>query len=313
MDITFDSVAGIWYDVESASDLLNPTWGPLGSIEAAGASTTFRDIGPVFSEKYYRIKVKGGAVSENKAGVLPVTMIGRSGAEVAQLGMVATSLSPTGGLTIQDILGFQGTGGWDISTADEVWRWIRGVSGYERAWLFDSVGYYPAYDGTWFDLSSGSPSSMSLASGLGYWMRNKSLSDRTFYFDGLVPHEEVWIDVDVHASNTILHQMGQPLPADVPLDEANTNLWSNGAKGGWDSTSGDEIWSYLQETDGYRRNWLFDSAGYYPAYDGVWFDLSTGSPTAQVLSKGLGWWYRSKPDASRAGTPSWYWSEPLPY
>jgi len=113
---------------------------------------------------------------------------------------------------------------------------------------------------------------------------------------------------------TVLHQIGQPLPIDAPLDEANTTLVVDGARGGWDSTSADEIWSYIQSAgDTYQRSWLFDSGGVYPAYDGIWFDLSTGGPTSQVLIKGLAWWYRSKADVSRAGMPSWYWTEPIPY
>jgi len=313
VDITFESVDGMWYDVEHASSLIAPLWSWAGSVQAMGASTTFRDLGPVYAERYYRVVAQGGVASQNRGGVLPVTVIARSTGETAQLAMMGTSLSPCGGLTIQDVLGFQGTGAWDSSSSDEVWRWIRTTNQYERAWLFDSGGYYPAYDGTWFDLSSGSPSMMSLAPGLGCWVRNKSLTDRTFYFDGMVPQTEIPVGIDVHASNMVLHQIGQPLPSDVPLDEAHTTFWADGALGGWDSSSADEIWCYVQSLDGYRRSWLFDSGGYYPAYDGVWFDLSTGAPTTQVLSRGLGWWYRSKPDATRAGAPSWTWTEPLPY
>ena len=313
VDITFDSVPGVWYDIQTSPSMTSPVWSLLDSIQAAGSSTTFRDTGPVFTEIYYRVKVQGGAVSENQAGVFPVTVIGRSAAETSQLSMMGTSLEPSTGTSIQDVIGFQGTGALDSSGSDEVWRWLRDGNSYQRAWLFDSQGYYPAYDGVWFDLSTGTPSIMTLDTATGYWVRNKSLSDRTFYFDGIVPASEIPVPIDVSESSMVLHQIGKPLPIDVPLDEANTSLWADGAKGGWDASEADEIWVYLQENDGYRRNWLFDSDGYYPAYDGIWFDLSTGSPTIQVLSKGLGWWYRSKPDASRAGTPSWIWTEPVPY
>ena len=244
---------------------------------------------------------------------MPVTVIGK-GSKSAQLAMMTSSLLPGGGANIHDVIGFQGTGAWDSTNADEVWRWHHRTGIYERAWLFDSSGYYPAYDGTWFDLSTGGPSGMDLASGLGFWMRNKSGSSSTFYFNGLVAQTEVSVPIDVSQTATVLHQMGQPLPIDAPLDEANTTLVIDGARGGWDSTSADEIWSYIQSAgDTYQRSWLFDSGGYYPAYDGIWFDLSTGGPTTQVLSKGLAWWYRSKADVSRMGTPSWYWTEPIPY
>jgi len=312
-DITFTTVAGVWYDVEFTFSLANPSWSSLGSIQAMGTSATFRDNGPVFDEKYYRVKVQGGDISDNQAGILPVTVIGKSDTESYQLAMIGTSLRPTSGSNIQDVLGFQGSAAWDMENADEVWRWIHRTNSYKRAWLFDSAGQYPVYDGLWFDPSTGTPSHMSLAPGSGYWIRNKSRSDRIFYFDGLVPQEEVPVDIDVHASNIILHQMGQPLPFDVPLDESNTSFMADGALAGWDISKADEIWSYVQEIDVYQRSWLLDSDGYYPDYDGVWFDLSTGSPTSQILTRGLGWWYISKPDSSREGTPSWIWTQPIPY
>ena len=97
------------------------------------------------------------------------------------------------------------------------------------------------------------------------------------------------------------------------MDEASTSLWADGAKGALLVDEADEVWTYEQGSDGYTRNWLFDSGGAYPAYDGIWFDLSTGMPTTVLLKRGMGWWYRSKADPARAGSPSWIWTEPEPY
>jgi len=313
VDITFDSLPGTWYDVEASSSLVDPSWSAVGSIQAVGSSTTFRDPGPVFVEKYYRVAIQGGPASENRAGVLPVTVTGKPLIMPAQMAMVATSLSPCGGLTIQDVLGAQGAGAWLIHDAPEVWRQNGSAPGFERAWLFDSEGVYPAYDGTWINLSTGLVSIMELPPGAGYWVRNKKLTSQTYFFDGMVPQGEVPISIDVQASKTLQHQIGIPFPVDLPLNEANTSLKADGAKGGGDVNTADEIWCYVQSSNTYSRSWLFDSDGQYPSYDGIWIDLATGAPTTQVLSKGMGWWYKSKPDPDRVGSPSWQWTAPVPY
>jgi hypothetical protein len=119
----------------------------------------------------------------------------------------------------------------------------------------------------------------------------------------------VWVD----AAAVKLHHMGQPMAADVPLTEAATSFWADGAKGGVMSDFADQIWPYDQPTDSYTFHWLFDSGGAYPAYDGMWFDLNTGLPSGLILERGMGWWYRSRDDATRVGSPYWNWTEPVPY
>jgi len=315
VEVTFTSVAGVTYDIYT-SGLFDPaTWSIQGSILATGPSTTYVDTSGVFMERYYRIGIQGSSptiYSDNQAGNLPVTVLGRSGGEAAQLALLGIPLASTDPL-LQSSIGFQMTGGWSSDTADEIWIWNTASDGYQRNWLFDSGGYYPAYDGVWFDLGTGGFSDTTLPPGQGFWTRNKQSVSQTMQLDGIVPENEIALGIHVNASMIRLHMLAQPYPKNVPLDETSTGFIHDGAKGDWTSDASDEIWIWGQELDGYQRNWLFDSGGYYPAYDGVWFDLSTGSPTAANLEKGRGFWYRSKPDASRVGSPSWWWSEPIPY
>jgi len=315
VEVTFTSVAGVTYDVYTSGIFDPGTWSVQGSILATGPSTTYVDTSGVFTERYYRIGVQGSSptiYSPNEAGNLPVTVIARSGAEIAQLALLGIPLASTDS-QIQSSIGFQMTGDWSSDVADEIWIWNTASIGYQRNWLFDSGGYYPAYDGIWFDLDLGAVSSATLPVGQGFWVRNKQSVMQTIQLDGLVPRSETALGVYVSDSQVSLHMLSQPFAKDVPLDEANTSFVADGARGDTSSDPADEIWFWDQDSDGYQRNWLFDSGGYYPAYDGVWFDLSLGAPTSAFLERGRGFWYRSKSDASRVGSPSWWWSEPVPY
>ena len=202
----------------------------------------------------------------------------------------------------------------DPDLADEIWRWDTALNQYQLAYLFDSGGAIPTYDGQWFDQITAMPSTMDLSLGKGFWARNKWTTADTIDFDGLVQRTSYQIPVVVDGVATKLHHMGQPMAADVALTEAGTSFWSDGALGSLgDPDAADEIWAWLQSGDQYWFNYLFDSAGMIPTYDGEWFDQVTAMPTTMSLDAGLGWWYRSKADAARAGDPSWYWTEPVPY
>ena len=132
--------------------------------------------------------------------------------------------------------------------------------------------------------------------------------------DGFVLRQPYPIGMEVDTAQLRLHQMGQPLAADVALDEAGTSLLNDGAKGSFgDPDTADEIWGWRQADDGYWLNYLFDSDGSIPTFDGAWFDQVTALPTTMTLDMGTGWWYRSKADGARAGSPAWIWTEPVPY
>jgi len=316
IDITFITGENLWYDILTSAGLESPSWSYQGSIQALGPTATYRDPGPVHDERYYRIEVQGShpkSYSPNWAGVLPVEIQGKSEEEVAQLAFLGVSLDPTGGHGIQEVVGWQLQGGNTVDEADEIWKWSLSHLSYQRNWLFDSQDTYPAYDGLWIDLAFGHPSSMEMAAGEGFWVRNKSSLKKTLVLQGLTGIQPVSVPVWVSSTERLLHMMGQPYPVDLLLDEQNTGFVASGARGGMDASSADEIWAYDTVGDGYSRQWLFDSEGIYSAYDGIWFDLSTGAPSSLVLRRGTGWWYRTYPEAERAGSPSWIWTAPVPF
>jgi len=285
-------------------------------VEAVGSEVTYRDEGPVMEERYYRIGIEGTEpkiYSGNAAGVLPLTVVGRGLEEKERLGMWGISLDPGGKEGIQEVIGWQMDGAGCSEQASEIWKWRATTWTYERNWLFDSMGSYPAYDGLWLDLSTGGPSQMRMALGSGFWVRNKGMESQVVYQDGLVRMQEVGLLVEVSDKGTVLQMMGQPYAGDTALTEEATTLQSDGAMGGWETKYSDQIWSYLQEQTGYQRSWLFDSGGYYPGYDGTWFDMSTMDFTTQVLKRGMGWWYRATARTGRPAEGNWIWTAPVPY
>ena len=173
----------------------------------------------------------------------------------------------------------------------------------------------PGYDGMWFDEVSAMPSTMDLSPGKGFWVRSQHTALQTIYLDGLVSRTEIPVSIDVDAAVTVVHQLGQPLAADVPLTEAATDLWEpdgSKGKGSPDGCASDQIWLWDQAGDEYQKNWLYDSLTGSP-YDGTWFDAEQGLPTMDILGRGQGWWYMSAPSLDKAAAGSWLWAEPVPY
>ena len=315
VEVSFGCVPGSTYDVYVSPSMTSPSWALQGSVVASGSSSTYTDPGPVFAERYYRVGVAGTSpvvYSPNQAGVLPLTVIGREAEDGTQAALFGTSLDSTESpRDIQNVIGWQTDGSTDLATASEIWGWDPESTSYVFAWLFDTGGTTPTFDGCWMDQTTGLPSDMAMPVGSGYWFFNKSVEARTAYFDGLVQGTELGMDVPVDNTKTTSQIMGQPLAADVPLNETGTTLQADGAQGGTDLAIADEIWAWNQATDGYVFAWLFDSAGTTPSWDGKWIDQTTGLETTLVLQRGMGWWYHSKADPARV--PGWTWTEPVPY
>ena len=171
-----------------------------------------------------------------------------------------------------------------------------------------------AYEGHWFSPSPFGPTTLDLSSGKGFWARSKQSTTQTIYIDGLVPETEISVPITVDAANMVIHQIGQPLPADVPLTEADTTFWADGGMGSTSAGGADEIWVWDPDAKQYITAFLFDSDGGVAggAYDGQWFSPSPFGPITMDLKKGMAWWYRSKADDSPR-TGQWQWTEPVPY
>ena len=310
VEITFQSVTGLTYGVYSSATMKDAEWALLGSVTASGGLTAYVDE-PGSAERYYRIGVNGSSIySGNEAGVLPVDVKERDAEESSQEAMLGVSLDSTVSPgTIQEVVGNQCPGAAGYSNATEIWHWEPLAGEYTYCWLYD--GSPGSLDGVWLDDTS-SPSSLPLPLGSGFWISNKTTSALEVCFEGIVCHESFEIEINRDDDDYISHQIGQPMAADVSLDEDATSLWNDGAKGSLaDPDIADEIWAWDQATDSYVMTFLWDGGESTPSMNGRWYDESTAMETGLILERGMGWWYHSKADAEKV--PGFMWTEPLPY
>jgi hypothetical protein len=309
VQVTFDSLPGVTYDIYRSPSMTAPAWVVAGNVTAAGASTTWTDSGPVNVERYYRIAIQGSLpviYSTNEGGVLPSTVLDKNGAEMSQAAMLGASLNTTeAATTIQEVIGWQMVGSDIPDTSSEMWAWEPLANGYTLAWLIDGMG--PTYDGTWWDNNLGGPATIDMSLGAGFWAFNRQTSVQTVFMDGIVQQTPYPMTVYVNATATRSHQIGQPAAGDVNIQDAEFFL--DGGKGSDIPDTADEIWQFDQVSNGFTLTWLMN--GFGPTYDGKWWDNNLGDFSTVNLARGTGWWYFSKADALR--TPSWTWTEPVPY
>ena len=145
-----------------------------------------------------------------------------------------------------------------------------------------------------------------------YAVNGIPVNDETLAVDII---KEMGIGKDYLAHESTYQHMASQSRAEL-MDRRMREDWEadgSKAKGSADGVTSDEIWLWDQDGDEYQKNWLFDSAGAYPVYDGVWMDSEMAMPTGDVLGRGRGWWFISYPDVARTGAPSWTWYEPVPY
>jgi hypothetical protein len=314
--VTFDSYAGLTYDIYvSSSDMDAPNWSVAGSVAAVGPSTTWNDPAVGGAEKYYKVGVQGTSpvvYSPNEGGVAVAAVLGFTAPEVEQLGLMGISMACTTGTTIQDVIGWHMTGGFDATGADEIWVWNPATDQYSLQFQVDTAGSFPTFDGQWWDNATFMPSTAAMTPGVGFWARSQQTFSQNLAVDGLVMRSATSIPVYVDGVAEKLHQMANPYANNMALDQ-NTSFWGDGALGAFDASGADEIWFWQQASDQYQLAFLVDTAGSFPTFDGQWWDNATFMPTGIVMTKGYGFWFRSQPDGARAGSPSWNWAEPVPY
>lgn len=313
--MTFDSYAGLTYDIYvSTNDMDAPNWAVAGSIAAVGPSTTWNDASAGGADKFYKVAVQGTSpevYSPNEGGIVVSTVLGNGGSG-EKLGLMGISMACTTGTTIQEVIGWQMTGAFDASAADEIWVWNPATDQYSLQFQVDTAGSFPTFDGQWWDNATFMPSTVAMTPGTGFWARSQQTYDQDLEIDGLVMRSVTSLPVYVKAAGENLHQLANPYANNIPLDE-NTSFLGDGALGAFDASGADEIWYWQQATDQYQLAFLVDTGGSFPTFDGQWWDNATFMPTGIVMNKGYGFWFRSQGDAGRAGSPSWNWMEPVPY
>jgi hypothetical protein len=159
-DVYFqDSFGGIWTDVSDVyADGTTAFWVDDGSETGSSPSTV--------NERYYRIAVQGtsiyspGTVGKFCRDILP-------GWNLVSLPLVPFQNG------IANVIGWQLTGAMDSDSADAVYKWDAETQTYnEFAWLVDTEGQYPEWDGKWVD-ENFNESTMTLDVGEGFWIRNR--------------------------------------------------------------------------------------------------------------------------------------------
>ena len=74
------------------------------------------------------------------------------------------------------------------ASSDEIWLFRQPADGYWRNWLYDS-GVGSAFDGSWIDLDTGSPTTAKLERGRGWWYRSyPDARDPGFTWNAPVPY-----------------------------------------------------------------------------------------------------------------------------
>ncbi|PJB30541.1 MAG: hypothetical protein CO109_14800, partial [Deltaproteobacteria bacterium CG_4_9_14_3_um_filter_65_9] len=142
--LTWPSVAGrdftVWASDEPYGDTM--TWTDLGPIPAGAGTTTFTDDGSLtgatpgaVTQRWYKVTI--GGITTPTCGFLRLTL-GANSQTLASLPVVPFSES------VNDLFGHQLDGGFTSSEADQLLLLDPTTQSYERHWLFDSGGAYPA-------------------------------------------------------------------------------------------------------------------------------------------------------------------------
>lgn len=300
--ITFQTVVGVNYDVEYATDYDAPVWAALAghtNIPGTGAPVTRTDnslgaVGGATTERFYRIKVTGSSVtSPNVVGMVRIAACPAIGGSK----MVGLPLMPINN-ALSDVVGWQMGGGTGAPTADMISTWKGGT--YVDSILIDLNApdvNDSAYDGVWYNNKTGAVSADTIDYGEGFWVTTKKPT-QYIYVEGFVP--DVAASEPIPASGQVL--LGWPYPDGSAMNLGavdNINFDLSGGVVGANYSAADSI--YLRDCGAaYRIMWLNPTGGWQ--HEGVGL-------SAETLDSTEGYWVKRGLNA--AGT--FNWSVPKPY
>jgi len=296
---TWDSEAGETYTVYF-TDTFGGSWSDAADVYAPGATAWWVDDGSwtgshpsTVTQRYYKVVEQGTALNS------PVT-IGLFCREVLPgWNLVSLPLVPFES-GIADVLGHQLTGAMDSESSDAVFKWDPASQTYSGfAWLVDTGGSYPEWDGVWVD-EYFNVSSLTFDADEGFWIRNRHGTQVVCWTGEVSGADRV---VSVPGNKWKLLGSGYPVAVGI----AGTGMWESGASGAMDSESSDGVYLWDAASQTYSGfAWLVDTGGSYPEWDGVWVDEYFGVSTLE-LRPGEGFWLRD------AGPQGFSWGYPKPY
>lgn len=219
----------------------------------------------------------GEVYSLNVVGFQKVTAV--SGG----LTMVSTPFSRSPA-TIDDVIGDQMTRGKTEGSADNVIIWYPSSQTYST--------YVLKTDGFWYTLDGTRATNTGIDTELGFWLRNRAVTDRIVVVSGDVPEDDI-------ATNVLLpglSMVSYPFSTEVMINDSGL---TNGLAGKTEG-SADNIIIWDPDTRTYKTYVLKSS-------DHQWYDLSNNKATNVFVGAGRGFWYRN-----RAGS-NFEWVEARPY
>jgi hypothetical protein len=216
------------------------------------------------------------------------------------LTFVSVNFDPVGavgensGISIQDLLTGQLTGGLSASSGDNIFVWDTANQRYDQLFLVAGSGN-PSYDGKWVRNADFSIATNMLPNGSAFWIRNTHSFTQQVTFAGQV--------VDRFSkTNTMnfafgMNMFGFPYSATVPV---NSNDLSKAATGGLSLSTGDNliIWDVVNQR--YVFYFLVAGSG-NPSYDGKWVNDADFSVATNNFELATGYWFRRQ----NAGSVQW--------
>jgi len=198
-------------------------------------------------------------------------------------------------MTVQDVVGNQGTGGDGFGNSDNLLLWT-GTT-YKQLFLVGQ-GIDPLLDGKWVD-ENFEPSTDVLAPGAGFWFKNNGASTNVVLVGDVV--SAATVDKSINPGFNLLNY---PYSTTVTINSAAMNLnAAAGCTGGDGFGNADNI--YVWNGSQYVQFFLV-GLGIDPLLDDKWVDENF-EPTTAVINPGQGFWYK------RQGAAGLTWHTVKPY
>jgi hypothetical protein len=158
-----------------------------------------------------------------------------------------------------------------VQTAPKIWKYKVGTGGFDGAFLFDSGGGSPGYDGKWIDIVTYTLSTMSFDVSTGMFLERTNDA-------GTDPCTSTVLG-DVEVSDTVAvtiqdgyNMLAYPYPVNLGINASESIQTEDGANGTTITTTADQIYKY-KPGGGFDPAFLFDSGGGSPGYDNKWIDM----------------------------------------
>jgi len=269
--LTWSALEGMSFDIfyKSKADTREYTNQLANNIEntIANGIYTYTDIDSLnFKQRYYKVVISGTDIGLEDIGkfTIPVSV---------GMNLISIPLS-TNSKKLDEIFSFQLTGSLYEYSSDRIWTIID--NNWKTAYLINTNGKYPDFDGKWF--SGSTFSNIELEPGKAYWLEIRDNHvDEDIIIVGRIPKSDQMLKIDKG-----INLVGINYPNNISLEKSG--LRESGLIGAMTENSSDRIWTIID--DNWKTAYLIDTNGAYPEYDGKWFSGSIESNIKLEPAKG---------------------------